>query len=707
MLCRLPPRLRALVAALAVTSLASPRLRAGLDAPVSPHAQPAVGQLLQFLNNAQGQYLLAGQQEFPGWPDSHTTDAASDTDFAYIMANTGRTPAVHGFDFLFYVHSANGRATQHGTERAIAWWQQSGGIVTFCCHMFMDIGSPAGNPQFYVPSANNGTGTTFDIRQAVIDGTPEHTEYLQKLDIIAVELTKLRDAGVPVVWRPFHECSGGWFWWGAHGAAPLKAAWQIMFDRFENYWGLNNLIWDFNPTDSTANMQAWYPGDDMVDIISLDIYPTAGTHPTYATSYQQMRDFRGGRKVVTLSENGAIPDIDALFSAGGGWAYFCTWNGFESNTSQNSVGFLNTAYNHDKVATLDELPALYAANIPTITVQPQGQSVAIGAGLTLNTAATGSPAPALQWQQNGAALAGETGVALGLTDLQPADSGIYTAVATSGIAQATSTPVVVGVTTAEKVVGTGSEEIGTDIIHPNGNTYDQILLGGAAAAFTADAAQVTRLSYIDPNDDIVQVEFSGAGTVSLVLDEPSGPALPVHYNQSVTYMKGHAGIVVTGANETSNLLVFTVGRVTALNQALFKDNVTYDGVADLAFVAISSTNGKFGGLRLSDANLWATRGLTGIYAPGIEFNGPVYVGNIDAMEDAVPYLVIGSTIVDARITGGDMRQDNHRAIRVAGISQLKFTAGSDSHGNLLPAQTNLGVFWENGTNVTSQIVLNP
>ena len=115
---------------------------------------------------------------------------------------------------------------------------------------------------------------------------------------------------------------------------------------------------------------------------------------------------------------------------------------------------------------------------------------------------------------------------------------------------------------------TGTELPPGNIRHPNGNIFDQVLLTGTAETITADPGKVTRTSYIDLTDDIVQIEFSGAGTLSVVLDRASGPAAPLNYQQpSVGYMKGHAGIVITGANETTNVSVFSVGRATAFDPA--------------------------------------------------------------------------------------------------------------------------------------------
>jgi len=258
-----------------------------------------------------------------------------------------------------------------------------------------------------------------------------------------------------------------------------------------------------------------------------------------------------------------------------------------------------------------------------------------------------------------------------------------------------------------KVTGAGTE-VGQNIILPsNGYTYDQVLMQGASVTITADPGQITRTSFVDLNDDIVQVEFSGAGTLTITLDQASGPAVAVNYNQpDVAYMKGHAAIVILGANETTNVAIFSVGRLTAANPALLKGGVTYDGVADLAYLAILTTDGRFGGVRTADASYFATDGVTGIYAPGVQFGGPVYVGDISASGNASPVLLLGSAS-DVRVTGGDLWQANGQPVQVSGITQLKFVDGTTSGGAFLPAQADKSRLMQNGADVTTQLVVNP
>ncbi len=341
-----------------------------------------------------------------------------------------------------------------------------------------------------------------------------------------------------------------------------------------------------------------------------------------------------------------------------------------------------------------------ANTLPVVVAPPASQSVGVGGSVAFNAAATGGAT--WQWQANGTAIPGATGATLTVNNVGPAGAGLYTVTSTNNIGATVSPAAILGLTSTSKLIGAGTEF--PDIFHPGtGFTYDQVLLGGGAASVTADPGQILRMSYIDLNDDIVQVEFSGAGTLTLVLDNVSGPAAPQKYNQTTVYMKGHAGIVLAGANATTNLTVFSVGRLTSGNPDLFKD-VPYDGVADLAFIAIASTDGKFGGLRAADASFFAAKGLTGVYAPNVQFTGPVFVNDIAASGNATPVLILGSGS-DVRITGGDLLQTNNRAVQVNGITQLKFTAGSNSHGVGFSAQINRARLEMNGVDVTNQIVV--
>ena len=95
---------------------------------------------------------------------------------------------------------------------------------------------------------------------------------MHDIDTIAVQLKKLEAAGVPVLFRPLHEAEGGWFWWGAQGPDSAKKLWRVVYERLTVKHELRNLVWVWNSVK-----KEWYPGDDVVDIVSADTY-SEGDH---------------------------------------------------------------------------------------------------------------------------------------------------------------------------------------------------------------------------------------------------------------------------------------------------------------------------------------------------------------------------------------------------------------------------------------------
>ncbi|MBA3848729.1 MAG: hypothetical protein C0502_01880 [Opitutus sp.] len=369
-----------------------------------------------------------------------------------------------------------------------------------------------------------------------------------------------------------------------------------------------------------------------------------------------------------------------------------------------------------------------AAAAPTITTGPATQTVAFGGSVAFTVAASGSPPLSYQWLFNDSPIPGATAPRLEYNPVSATHAGQYSVRVTNSGGTTTSARAILGLTIDTKVSGSGSE-FSPNIRHPNGNIYDQFLLSGSTVFIRADAGQAVRVSFIDLTDDIVQVEFSGAGTLMIAFDSATGPARPTKYNQAIDYMRGHARIVLSGADQTTNLTVFSVGRMTAFDptgawnptQPISATNdpansgnplftgfpiASYDAFADLASISITSTNGRFGGLRTANASYFATSGLTGVLAPGVEFTGPVFIGDINASDSATPVILLGSAS-DVRITGGDLLQSNSRAVAISGFSQLRFAAGQNSHGVLQSAQANRARLERDGVDVTSSVVINP
>lgn len=348
---------------------------------------------------------------------------------------------------------------------------------------------------------------------------------------------------------------------------------------------------------------------------------------------------------------------------------------------------------------------------PSITTQPSNSVVSAGTPLTLSVSASGTPAPTYQWLRNGRVIPNETSSTLTRSQANPNDAGIYTVTATNAAGAASSNGAIVAIATNELFTGSAfSDPAWRTINHPNGNVYTQVLLTGTAATVTADPGKTTRISFIDLQDDIVQLEFSGPGSMTVTLDNASGPALPAKYNQNVEYMKGHASVILQGTSTNSYFSAFSVGRLTAVNQALFRDSESYDGHADLARLVIESPSGQFAGLFIGNGAFNDLAGDTGIYAPGVSFSFHIRVRDISAFDNARPVLLLGGTPNPEnglRILGGDLEQPNARAIEVSGVGRVMMSAGTDSHNRFEPAQPNKGRLETNGTDVTAALIVNP
>ncbi len=226
------------------------------------------------------------------------------------------------------------------------------------------------------------------------------------------------------------------------------------------------------------------------------------------------------------------------------------------------------------------------------------------------------------------------------------------------------------------VLDGSGDTVGENIIHSNGNVYNQVLLTGQSVTLRTDENEITRASFLDINDDIVQVEFSGNAIVTVTLDSDTfeAAAPPVKYNQpSVSYVKGLPTIEVEGADENTFLSIFTVGSINAVNQNLFPEGEIYDAVADVALLEIVNSTG-FGGILCANTRFNNSTGDVGLKAPGVPVSVRVIVGDIDASGNAMPQLVIGEGSSLAQyngaliIAGGDLLQSNEANVVVASSS---------------------------------------
>ena len=196
--------------------------------------------------------------------------------------------------------------------------------------------------------------TEFDAANATVEGTWENKVFTEDLKNAAAYLKLLRDADIPVLWRPFHEAAGGWFWWGKD-AASFKSLWIAMFNYFKTE-GLDNLIWVWT---TEGNDSDWYPGDQYVDIVGRDVY-----NKETADCVSEYTSIAGnyGNKIVSLSECGTVGLISEQWASGARWSWFMPWydgtNEDGSPVVHADEAWWKDAMSQEFVVSRDELPVM-------------------------------------------------------------------------------------------------------------------------------------------------------------------------------------------------------------------------------------------------------------------------------------------------------------------------------------------------------------
>lgn len=266
----------------------------------------------------------------------------------WMHDNTGKWPALTGFDFINYTRDWGTINFTELVSNAKEWWSNNG-IVTIMWHWRDPLKKTDG---FYTKD------TSFDVSKMSDVNSPEYKALVADIDVVAGYLKQLQDNNIPVLWRPLHEASGKWFWWGAQGAEPCKALWKLMYDRLVNVHKLNNLIWVWT-TDTAGDALNWYPGDNYVDVIGLDIYPGENQHGSQYVAFDKVKTLYGGKKIITLSECGSIPAVNDMFENGDVWSWIMPWNGdYTRSDKHNGATYLKSLFSDDRVITRDKMPSL-------------------------------------------------------------------------------------------------------------------------------------------------------------------------------------------------------------------------------------------------------------------------------------------------------------------------------------------------------------
>ena len=321
---------------------------------VNKNSTAKTKKLYSFLKDSYGKYVITGQQCDGG---------INGNEFKAIKNLTGDYPALLGLDLMDYTPSRTAFGASSSTVEKAIEFANKGGIVTLCWHW----NAPT---EYLYSTANNSDGwwggfytksSNFDIAK-VMNGQDAKGKKLIDRDIkeIAKQLKRLEKAGVPVIWRPLHEASGGWFWWGAQGPDAYKKLWKYLYNELTNTYGCNNLIWVYNGQSAD-----WYPGDEYVDIVGEDIYPGNHVYDPQVSRFRQAINYGSKTKITALTENGCIFDIDSAVSINALWCWFMTWgdeftvNGSNYSEKYTEKSVIKKMYASKYSLTLGSLPKIY------------------------------------------------------------------------------------------------------------------------------------------------------------------------------------------------------------------------------------------------------------------------------------------------------------------------------------------------------------
>lgn len=299
--------------------------------PVTEGATEGAQKLYNFLAMNYGVKTVSGVM---------TGDVSSATvkelpDVISFQEHTGKLPALVGFDFLFATgvkasDSWYQSYTQMALDAAKDLWKQ-GGIPAFTWH-WKDPSDQI--DAFYTKSGNDKEYTEFDFTKGFADPactanctwnkeSETYKQLVSDIDEIADMFLGLQEAGVAAIFRPLHEASGKWFWWGTKGGAAFQALYNLVYDEMVGVKGVKNLVWVWNP-EYTSDKD-WNPGATKYDVISLDIYEAWDYTTKYTKAHAELTTNYGTDKILAVSENGSIPDMSAMKAGNTVWSWWMPW----------------------------------------------------------------------------------------------------------------------------------------------------------------------------------------------------------------------------------------------------------------------------------------------------------------------------------------------------------------------------------------------
>jgi mannobiose 2-epimerase len=305
--------------------------------PVNKNATPEAKKLLEYLYSISGQRIIAGQHNYVGRIDTYPNR---------VKELTGKLPEIWGCDFAGYFRKGYSDTLVREAYKKF----KEGYIITLMWH----VGRPQDDPPFGWKESVQAKMSEREWEELTTPGSKMNLKWISRVDSIAQVLNELQILGVPVLWRPYHELNGVWFWWGNRkGENGSSKLYKMMYDRFVNYHKLNNLIWVWNTNaprqlinDEAYAYEEYFPGLKYVDVLATDVY-----HSDYRQSHHDELVKIGRGKVIALGEVGEVPSPDIL-TRQPLWAWFMIWGNFVD--THNTPQQMRALYNYPGILTHED-----------------------------------------------------------------------------------------------------------------------------------------------------------------------------------------------------------------------------------------------------------------------------------------------------------------------------------------------------------------
>ena len=307
--------------------------------PVNPKASAEARAVLKYLYSIQGTYMLSGQYNYEG----DSTERMKWSNKVHEL--TGKYPALWSSDLGWNEWGVINRHTAIDTAKE-QWSNRS--LISLSWHMCMPTRS---EPCASWDNDIKGDLTDAEWQKLMTSGSSLNKTWLARIDKAAESLKQLRDANVPVLWRPLHEMDGEWFWWGGN-PERYKWLWNSMYDRYVNHHQLHNLIWVWG--GDRFDLEPYYPGAATVDILARDYYI-----PYTAERYNNIKNLAQD-KLIAIGETGKLPPLDVVKSSQPRWIWFNVWANWLVDENTNDT--IRAVYKDPWIITQDEMPDLSTAS---------------------------------------------------------------------------------------------------------------------------------------------------------------------------------------------------------------------------------------------------------------------------------------------------------------------------------------------------------